>query len=69
MKTASSIEVQGVQVILRAQPQFIHATLKLPFPFSSIPQYRRFSVEDAERIAGEILAIAATARQLTEPAT
>ncbi len=69
MKTASSIEVQGAQVFLRAHPQFVEASLKLPFPYSAFTQSHRFTAEDAERIAAEILDIAATARQLPEPLT
>ena len=69
MKTASSLEVQGAQVFLRASPQFVEASLKLPFPYSGFTQIHRFKVADAERIAAEILDIAATARQLADPLT
>ena len=69
MKTASSLEVQGAQVFLRAQPQFVEASLKLPFPYDVFTKTARFAVADAERIAAEILDIAATARQLADPLT
>jgi hypothetical protein len=69
MKTAASIEVQGAQVILRASPQFVEASIKLPFPYSAFTQSHRFTAADAERIAAEILDIAATARQLPDPLT
>ena len=69
MKTASCVEVEGAQVFLRASPQFVEASIKLPFPYSAFTQSHRFKVADAERIAAEILDIAATARQLADPLT
>ena len=67
MKIASTIEVQGAQVFLRALHCALEVSLKLPFPYSAFTQSHRFSVNDAERIAAEILDIAATARQLPDP--
>jgi hypothetical protein len=70
MKKASSIEVQGVQVFLRAHPQFVEGSIALPMPFAAFQKPSiRVSVKDAERIAAEILDIAATARQLPDPLT
>ena len=67
MKTASHIDIQGAQVFLRALHRALEVSLKLPAPYSAWTQSHRFSVDDAERIALEILEISKTARQLPDP--